>query len=201
MTRKVNSGDIERLHEFGLYIPTRTIYMGSVQFDEDSNECGVDAALSERIIDNLLILDNINHDPITILINNVGGDPWHACAIYDAIQTSESKIIGKVYGQAMSAGSIILQAADVRIMAPNSVQMIHYGDWGAEGHAKTSQKQAKESERIDKWMENIYLSRINEKDSLFKKARLQRMLDHDTFLTAQQSLDLGLCDKIMEKVK
>jgi ATP-dependent Clp protease protease subunit len=165
--------------------------------DEDFSESGVEATMAERQIKNLHILDTTSEDPITIIMNNIGGDVNHGLAIYDAIRACRSHVTIKVYGHAMSMGSIILQAADVRIMSEMSSQMIHYGSLGVSNHTKTTYKIVDEFKRIDKWMEKMYLENIKEKNPHFKLARLQRMLDHDSFLTAEQSVELGLADKIL----
>ena len=191
--------DIARFHDDDIYVPTRTIYIGSAYYDPEHGESGCDGAMAERAVKNLRTLESINKDPITILMNNVGGDPYHGMAVYDAIRLCQSHVTIKVLGHAMSMGSVIFQAADHRLMAPNSRQMIHYGTWAADGHAKTTQKWAKECEKVDKWMEQVYLKEIKEKQPHFTLARLQRMLDHDTFLTAEESVALGLADAVMGK--
>jgi ATP-dependent Clp protease, protease subunit len=196
MSKRLNRDDIDKWHDSGIYIPTRHIYMGSESYEE-GEESGCDGLMAERIIKNLHVLESINKEPITILMNNIGGDEYHGFAIYDAIQLCESHVTIKVLGHAMSMGSIILQAADDRIMAPTSRQMLHYGTWGIHDHAKTTQKWAKEGEKIDKWMEQMYLAKMKEKNPHFTLARLQRMLDHDTFLTAKESVECGLADKVL----
>lgn len=198
MAKKVNRDDIDKFHDYSLYIPTRTIYMSSEHVSVEGDESGCDTTMAERQIKNLTILDSLSNDPITIIMNNIGGDEYHCFAIYDAIKACKSHITIKVFGHAMSAGSIILQAADERIMAPTSRQMIHYGTWGSSDHAKTFQKWAEEGKKIDKWMETMYLERIKEKQPGYTLARLQKLLDHDTFLTAQESVDLGLADKVLD---
>jgi ATP-dependent Clp protease, protease subunit len=194
---RVSSDHIDKFHDYGLYIPARTIYMGSENFSDDGGESGVDGLMAERLLKNLSILEGLNSDPITIIMNNPGGDVNHGLAIYDAIKTARSHITIVVYGYVMSMGSIIFQAADERVMSPTASQMIHYGSLTVDGHAKTTYKIADELKRIDKWMEKMYLERINEKQPLFKINRLKTMLDHDTFLTAEQSIELGLADKVL----
>lgn len=197
MSKRVNRDDIDKFHDYSLYIPTRTIFMGSEEYSINDGESGCDGLMAERTIKNLHILESINLEPITILMNNIGGDEYHCFAIIDAIQGCKSHITIKVLGHAMSAGSLILQAADSRVMAPISRQMIHYGTWGLHDHAKTAQQWAKEGEKIDEWMEQWYLAKIHEKDPAFTLGKLKKMLDHDTFLTAQESVDLGLADKVL----
>lgn len=198
MSRRVNRDDIDKFHDYSLHIPSRTIYMGSEHInDDDFSESGVEATMAERQIKNLHILEMVSNDPITIILNNPGGDVNHGLAIYDAIKSCKSHVTIKVFGHAMSMGSIILQAADERIMAPNASQMIHYGTLGVDKEAKTVYKIVEECKRIDKWMENMYLAKIQERQPHFTRARLQRLLNHDTFLTAAQSVELGLADKIL----
>jgi ATP-dependent protease ClpP protease subunit len=94
-------------------------------------------------------------------------------------------------------GSIILQAADERVMAPQASQMIHYGAMGIYKEQKTVYKHVEEAKRIDRWMEDMYLDKINEKHPEFSRQRLQKLLTNDTFLTAEESVALGLADKVL----
>lgn len=196
--KKATHDDIDKFHDYSIHLPTRTLYMGSEHIsDADFSESGTDTSMAERMVKNIHILDHINQEPITIIMNNIGGDPYHGLAIYDAIKAAKSEVIIKVFGHAMSMGSIILQAADERQMAPNSRQMIHYGALTIGGHSKTVDKQAKEEAKINQWMEDMYLQKIHEKQPDFKLKRLQKMCDHDTFLTAEESVALGLADKVI----
>jgi ATP-dependent protease ClpP protease subunit len=81
-------------------------------------------------------------------------------------------------------------------MGETAVQMIHYGTWGTNHHAKTAQKIAKEGLRLDEWMEQMYLNRIREKQPKYTLEKLKELLDHDSFFTAKQSVALGLADSI-----
>ena len=171
--------------------------MGSEYYSDDGSESGTDGAMAERSVKNLHILDQLNQEPITIIMNNIGGDTYHMFAIYDAIKACRSHVTVIVMGYAMSAGSLILQAADERIMSPSSRQMIHYGNWAVADHAKTAQKWAKECERGDRWSERCYLERIREKHPTFSLKKLQKLLNFDTFLSAEESVSLGLADKIL----
>jgi ATP-dependent Clp endopeptidase proteolytic subunit ClpP len=181
--------------EHNLDINSRTIYMGS-EFATPDDESGVDAKMAERCIKNIHILESLSDKDITIILNNVGGDVYHGLAIIDAIKQSKCTITIVVRGCAMSMASVILQAADRRVMGPSAVQMMHWGKWGAVDHAKTIKQSAKEWERVDKWMADFYLARIREKQPKFTMEELDKMLNFDTYLTAEQSLELGLCDEI-----
>lgn len=196
MSKRLNRDDIDKLHDYGLYLPTRTVYMGSEAFEVDGGESGTDGLMAERTIKNLHVLDTLNQDPITIIANNIGGDEYHGYAIYGAIRACKSHVTMIVRGHAMSMGSIILQAADERIMDPFSRMMIHYGTWGADGHALTVLKQMKEGDFQNKQMEQIYIERMRQKDPTYPLSKLKKMCEHDTYLSAADAVALGLADKV-----
>jgi len=164
MARKKIRGYIDNWFDLNVDEETRTIYMGSVGKDYDERETGVDNFMAEFFIKGMHILNSVSADPITIIMNNPGGDWYHGMAIFDSIKTSQSHCTIVVHGYAMSMGSIILQAADSRIMMPNSRFMIHYGTDGTYNHAKISEKWADEGKRICWEMENIYIQRMLEKE-------------------------------------
>jgi ATP-dependent Clp protease, protease subunit len=197
VSKRLIKDDVDRFHDYNLHAPSRTIYMGSEHYSDDGNEGGTDGLMAESFLKNIMILETVSKDPITIIMNNIGGDPNHGLAIYDAIKACKTVVTIKVFGNASSMGSIILQAAKKRIMSPNSVQLIHYGDLSLNNHAKVAYKYADENKRLDKWMEKMYLSKIQAKHPNYTMAELQKLLAHDTFLTAQESVRLGLADKIL----
>ena len=193
---RINRDDVDKLYDYDIYIPSRTIYMGSTESDIENGESGVEAVMAERVIKALHLLDQKN-EPITIIMNNPGGDWYHGMAIFDAIKGCQSHITIKVYGMAMSMGALILQAADKRVMAPNARCMIHYGymDWG--GHSKTFAKWAKENDKLNEEMERILLEKIQDVHPNKTLEELKEMLDHDTILSAQETVDLGLADELL----
>ena len=194
---KIIRDDIDKFFDYEIHVPSRTVYMGSVTHSISEGESGTDGAMAERVVKALHLLDRASKEPITIIMNNIGGDEVHGMAIYDAIKACKSHVTVQVFGHAMSMGSIIMQAADTRVMAPNAKMMIHYGTVSFSGHAKTVQKMDKEAEKYDKWMENMYLDKIHVKHPDFKLVKLKRMLDFDTFFWSQEAVDMGLCDMVL----
>lgn len=192
---RINRDDVDKLYDYDLYIPSRTIYMGSVESSIDGGESGVEAVMAERVIKALHLLDQ-KDEPITIIMNNPGGDWYHGMAIYDAIKACQSHVTVKVMGMAMSMGGVILQAADQRIMSPNSRFMMHYGYMGWEGHSKTFDKWGDENKRINKEMEDIFLEKIRKKHPNYTREDLEKALNHDTILTSHETIALGLADKV-----
>lgn len=197
---KLVRDDVDKFFDYEIYIPTRTIYMGSVSNDQELGESGTDGAMAERVIKALHILDSSapgGDKPITIIMNNPGGDEYHGLAIYDAIKACKNHVTIVVYGHAMSMGSIILQAADKRVMAPNSRMMIHYGTWGTHDHPKIVYSWAEEGKKFDAWMEQLYLGKIREKHPNFTLKKVQEMCNFDTFINPEEAVAMGLADEIL----
>lgn len=193
-----HSATIDQFHQYGIHLDERTIYMGSEITSEDG-ESGTDARMAEKAAKNLFILAAISNEPITVIMNNLGGDVTHGLALYDTIKECSAPITMIVLGQANSMGSVILQAASIRLMSPNSIQMLHYGTLGMAGENLTVYNTIKEAKRVDKWMERMYLSRITQKHPNFTIPKIQEMLKSDTYLTAEKSVELGLADGIYRK--
>src|SRR4051812_11716117 len=102
MAKRVNRDDVDKFHDYSLYIPTRTIFMGSEDYSLEHGESGTDGLMTERILKNLTILEGLSSDQITIIMNNIGGDEYHGFGVYDAIKSCKSHVVIKVFGHAMS---------------------------------------------------------------------------------------------------
>jgi len=198
MSRGIVRDDIDKFFDYEIYLPTRTIYLGSVSY-EDGEETGTDHQMSERAIKGLHILDKnapAGDKPITIIMNNDGGDTYHGFAIYDAVLRCRNHVTIIGTGNCMSMGSVILQAADERILTPNAKFMIHYCTWGIHGVTKTAARWADEAKKLDQSLVDIYLEKIRVKHPTFTREKVDKLLNFDTILTAQEAVDLGLADKV-----
>ena len=196
MAKRILKEAIDRFYDYDILTSTRTLFMGSM--GTEGEDSGTDFAMAEAMIKGLHILDTTGTSPITIIMNNLGGDEYHGLAIYDAIRACKCEVHIKVFGHAMSMGSIILQAADKRFMSPNSRCMIHYGTWDVPAdHPKITRKWAEEGQKFDTWMINMYLQNIREKHPEFNYADVDKLCDFDTILTAQETVDLGLADEVL----
>ncbi len=179
--------DVDQFFECDVHVPSRTIHMGG--------EC--EEEMASFFLKGITVLREKNSEPIKIIMNNIGGDEYHGLAIYDAIACCPQHVTIIAYGHAMSMGSWIMQAADERIMAPRCTMMIHYGTWGSVDHVKYFRVAAKEGERINALMETDYLSRIREAHPKFTAHKLKKLLEDETYLSAPDTVDLGLADKIL----
>jgi len=199
MATKVLRDDIDKFFEYGLYLPNRHMFMGSAAYDYEAGETGTDHLMAERAIKNLHILDSLAPDgdkEITIIMNNLGGLLYHALAIYDAIMACRNHVTILGTGHVMSAGSLIFQAADDRVLSPNATVMIHYGTTGYYDHPKIVRSWAKEDERVCQLMRNIYLESIRAKHPFFEEEEIDKLLNFDTILTAEEAVEMGLADRV-----
>ncbi|KAF7340167.1 ATP-dependent Clp protease proteolytic subunit [Mycena venus] len=141
--------------------------------------------------------------PIHLYINSPGGSVTAGLAIYDTMQYVSSPIHTYCIGQAASMGSLLLSAGEKgkRHCLPNASIMIHQPSGGASGQASDIAIHAKEILRIREALTSIYQKHCA-KDGESKEDGLRRFeeaLERDYFMTAQQALEFGIVDAILEK--
>ncbi|CAM4400539.1 hypothetical protein BAMA111019_23060 [Bacillus manliponensis] len=134
-------------------------------------------------------------ETINLYINSPGGSVFEAMAMISMLQRHPADIISHIDGVAASCASVLPMISKRIIMPSNSLMMIHHAMTGAWGNAKQLRKAADDVERISKAMCQYYLDRAGDKMS---EETLSEMLEEDTWLTAEQCLELGLCDEIVE---
>ena len=199
---RFNKDDIDKFFDYQIYLPTRTIYIGSAENDMESGESGTDTSMAERVVKSLHILDSTapsGDKPIVIMMNNPGGHVKSGFAIYDAIKACKNHITMICYGECSSMATVILQAADLRILAPHITFMIHMGTtMFSEDHIKNVKNALKWDDKLDEFTVSIYMEKIRQKHPDFTKQQLMSKLQFDSFLTAQQAVDLGLADSVLE---
>ncbi len=189
MTRRTTSDDISNFHEYGIHVPSRTIKL-DLDHADDGVEVGPDTAA--KLIKNLVILETLNKDPITIKMNCPGGNVIDGLAIYDAISAAQSHVTIEVFGEASSMGAWILQAADERVMYPFSRMMLHEGPNAVEGHGIDVEK----SVEHDKYWRFRFYKILSDRCGKSSKY-WQRKIARDWFLNAEQALAENLIDRIM----
>lgn len=184
MSKRINRDELEKFHDYDIHVASRIIYIKDI-----------DEVASERVLKNLTILDQTS-SPIVIILNSDGGNWYDGIAIYDAIKACKSHVTVLVRGRAMSMASLILQAADKRIVSKNAKIMIHYGQTSVDDTSNNFIKWADEEVKINKDMEDILLEKMQQKDPSFKRKQLKQMLNPDTIFNAQEAIDIGLADEL-----
>ena len=156
----------------------------------------IDDNLSNIIIAELLYLDSLNNDPISIYINSPGGSITSGMAIYDTMNFVKSKVSTVCVGMAASMAAFLLSAGEegMRYALPNSEVMIHQPLGGAQGQA-TEIKIA--AERILKLKEK--LNKILSKNTKQDIKKIENDTERDYFMSSNEALEYGLIDKILDK--
>ena len=155
--------------------------------------------LANLIVAQLLFLESENTEKdISLFINSPGGVITAGMAIYDCMQFIKPDVATYVIGQACSMGSFLANAGaeGKRFMLPNARHMIHQPSGGAQGQATDIQIQAEEILKMKKNLTEIYVKH-NAKSKTFED--FSRDMERDKFMSAQEALDYGLIDKIIEK--
>ena len=126
-------------------------------------------------------------------INSPGGVVTAGMAIHDTMQYIKPKVRTVCVGQAASMGSFLLAAGEpgMRVALPNARIMVHQPSGGARGMASDIEIQAREILRIRKRMNDLYVQYTGQSLTDIEKA-----LDRDTFLEAEEALKFGIVDKV-----
>jgi len=155
--------------------------------------------MANLIVAQLLYLESENPEKdISLYINSPGGSVTAGMAIYDAMQFISPDVTTIVMGQACSMGSLLAQAGakGKRMILPNARHMIHQPSGGARGQATDMEIQVREILEMKKNLTNIYVKH-NSVGKTYEE--LAKDMERDFFMSAQQALDYGLVDSVLEK--
>lgn len=154
----------------------------------------IDDNLANVIVSELLYLDSINHDDISLYINSPGGSITSGMAIMDTMNFIKSDVSTICIGMAASMGAFLLSCGEKgkRYILPNAEVMIHQPLGGVEGQATEIKIVA---ERILKLKEK--LNKILAKNTKQKISVIEKDTDRDNFMSADEALEYGLIDEIL----
>lgn len=156
----------------------------------------INDALANSVIAELLYLDSLNHEDISLYINSPGGVITAGMAIYDTMNFVKSDVSTICMGMAASMAAFLLSsgAKGKRYILPNADVMIHQPLGGAEGQA-TDIKIA--SDRILRLRSK--LNNILSKNTGKSLKRIEKDTERDNYLSAEDALEYGIVDKIIKK--
>ena len=157
----------------------------------------IDDAVSSLVCAQLLFLEAENpKKDISMYINSPGGVVTSGLSIYDTMEYVKPDICTVCFGQAASMGSLLLTAGskNKRFCLPNSRIMTHQPSGGFQGQATDIEIHAKEIVSLRSRLNNIYV-----KHSGKKLAEIEMLMDRDTFISPEDSVKLGLVDKVVNK--
>ena len=156
----------------------------------------INDSLSNVVVAELLYLDSINHDDISIYINSPGGSITSGMAIYDTMNFIKSDVSTICIGMAASMGAFLLSCGTKRkrYILPNSEVMIHQPLGGVQGQATEIKIAAERILKLKKKLNSILSKNCNK--SLEK---IEQDTERDYFMDAEESLEYGIVDKIIDK--
>lgn len=157
----------------------------------------VDDGIANAIVAYLLYLDSEDQNkPIYLYINSPGGSITAGMAIYDTMQHIKSEVVTICVGLAASMGSFLLAAGtkDKRIALPHSRIMIHQPSGGTRGQATDIEIEAREIIRIRHQLNQIYANRTGQ-----PLAKIEKDMDRDYFMSAEEAKEYGLIDRVIEE--
>lgn len=171
----------------------------------------VNDQMANNIVAQLLFLESEdNSKPINMYINSPGGSVTAGLAVYDTMQFINAPVHTFVMGQAASMGSLLAQSGEAghRYVLPESRTMIHRVSSGTKGSGgsihiqemelEDSKRHFEEAKRLNNRLTEIYVehnSAGRDFDTLFETMR------YDTFLGAEEAVNMGLADKVLTKIK
>ena len=177
----------ERLAGYDVYsrlLKDRIVFLSGVVRDE----------MAMSICAQLLFLEAENpKKEISLYINSPGGAVTSGMAIYDTMQYISCPIATVCMGQAASMGSLLLAAGskDMRIALPNARIMVHQPSGGFRGQASDIERHAKDILAMKMRLNEVYVKHTGQ-----KYAMIEKTLDRDHFMTAEEAKDFGIVDHV-----
>jgi len=156
----------------------------------------VEDYMASVIIAQLLFLEAENpKKEVSMYINSPGGVVSSGLAIYDTMQYIKPEVSTLCIGQAASMGSLLLAAGapNKRFSLPNSRIMVHQPSGGFQGKASDIERHAQEILSLRSRLNDIYVKHTGQSLKSIEKA-----LDRDTFMTASDSKEFGIIDKVVD---
>ena len=158
---------------------------------------GIEDGIASLVTAQLLFLESENPKrEIAMYINSPGGIVTSGLAIYDTMQYIRSPVSTVCIGQAASMGSLLLAAGEknLRICLPNARVMVHQPSGGFRGHASDIERHAEDIIATKRRLNEIYVKHTGQ-----PYERVERTLDRDHFMTAEEAQAFGIVDRVYER--
>ena len=155
----------------------------------------IDDVMATLVCAQLLFLEAENpNKEIAMYINSPGGLVTAGLAIYDTMQFIKPAVATLCVGQAASMGSLLLCAGhkDMRFATPNARIMVHQPSGGFQGQASDIERHAQDIIKLKRRLNEVYVKHTGR-----DYETIERTLDRDHFMTADEAKDFGLIDKVI----
>jgi ATP-dependent Clp protease protease subunit len=131
---------------------------------------------------------------ISMYINSPGGVVTSGMAIYDTMRFIRCPVATLCIGQAASMGSLLLCAGSkgMRYALPNARMMVHQPSGGFSGQASDIERHAEDIVKMKRRLNEVYVTHTGQ-----SYETIERTLDRDYFMTAEQAKEFGLIDRVL----
>ena len=150
---------------------------------------GIEATSPQKVND---ALEKANGEDIEVEINSGGGSVFAGSEIYTALKSYKGNVIVKIVGLAASAASVIAMAGNKVMMSPTAQIMIHNVSSRAEGDYRDMEHTAEVLRNANNTIANAYRLKTGK-----TQEELLKLMDNETWMTAQKAKELGFIDEIM----
>jgi ATP-dependent Clp protease protease subunit len=157
----------------------------------------IDDGSASLVVAQLLFLEADNpKKEVAMYINSPGGVVTAGLSIYDTMQFIRPKVTTMCVGQAASMGSLLLCAGEkgMRYTLPNSRIMVHQPSGGFQGQASDVQRHAEDILKVKRRLNEIYVEHTGQTYEV-----IERTLDRDHFMSAEEAKAFGLVDEVTTK--
>lgn len=149
---------------------------------------GIQATSPKQVIN---ALRSANGEPITIKISSGGGDVFAGCEIYNEIKGYAGEVTIEIVGLCASIAGVIAMAGKSK-MSPLSEIMIHNVSTSTSGDYRDMEHSVEVLKKANKTIANAYMLKTG-----MEEKEVQKLMDKETWLTAEEAKELGLVDEIM----
>ena len=156
----------------------------------------VEDGMATLVCAQLLFLEAENpKKEINLYINSPGGVVTSGMAIYDTMQFIKPAVSTLCIGQAASMGSLLLCAGhkDMRFATPNARIMVHQPSGGFSGQASDIERHAQDIIKLKRRLNEVYVKHTGKTYD-----EIERTLDRDHFMTADEAKTFGLIDRVID---
>ena len=199
MPKPRSSTKPDEIVDYNADYKNRVIYFGNFNAHPDQDPTEINTqTISTAMVSIHIMARQAPKTPISLYFNSTGGNMHDAWALIDAMLSCSCQFKFYGFGSIMSAATLIMAAADERYLAPHSRVMIHDMSWDHYGMGS--------SHRVE---QDLYQDMKEEKVKfLADNSNLGKEFFHtiinsgkDLFLTAQETVDIGLADELIPPVK
>ena len=158
----------------------------------------INKPLAERVVRQLLLLEDASDEPVKVFIDSPGGDADAGFAIFDMLRFIKPDVYTIGMGLVASAASIILLASpnERRLSLPNAHYLIHQPLSGMRGVASDIEIHARELEKLRVKINNLISDETGQ-----PLEKVEKDTDRDFWMNADEAIDYGLISKVVKNRK